>query len=78
MREFGDTKEMVNNQWFDLDSVDFVARMLPGDMEIIKYVQENVEKYFDNQELIEFKIEKTGVEIDSAVTELNKSIGHLK
>ncbi len=75
-REFGDTSEMVGNMWFELSENVFIERMLPGDIEIIRFVREQVGAYFEGEELEEFRIVKEGTEIDKAVVELNKSIGH--
>jgi 8-oxo-dGTP pyrophosphatase MutT (NUDIX family) len=75
-REFQDTGEMINNNWYDLTDTAFVSRMLPGDAEIIDYLRENIHNYFEGQELKEFRIVKSGHEIDDAVQKLNKSIGH--
>lgn len=73
---YGDTSEMVGNTWFEISDTSFEKRMLPGDTEIITHVRSNIDNYFENREIVEFKIVKTGEQIDSAVQELNKSIGH--
>jgi 8-oxo-dGTP pyrophosphatase MutT (NUDIX family) len=70
-----DTSEMVGNTWFRLDEKNFEDRMLPGDTEIIDRIRENIDNYFENREIEEFRILKEGIEIDNAVQELNKSIG---
>lgn len=72
--QYKDSLEMINNNWYDLQSVDFVSLMLPGDLEIIEYLRENIEAYFSNENMLEFKIEKTGQDIDTAAMELDKSI----
>lgn len=72
--QYEDSLEMINNNWYDLQSVDFVSLMLPGDIEIIEYLRKNIEAYFRNEKILEFKIEKTGQDIDTAAMELDKSI----
>ncbi len=72
----GDTSEMVNNTWFTLKERTFEDKMLPGDTEIMEHIRANIGNYFENRELEEFRIIKEGTEIDSAVHELNKIIGH--
>ena len=72
----GDTGEMVNNTWFTLKERTFEDKMLPGDTEIMEHIRANIGNYFENREIEEFRIIKEGTEIDSAVQELNKSIGH--
>ena len=72
---YRDTSEMVNNTWFKLGSNEFVQKMLPGDHVIIDHIVENIDSYFENRQVEEFRVLKKGVEIDKAVQELNKSIG---
>jgi 8-oxo-dGTP pyrophosphatase MutT (NUDIX family) len=72
---YADTAEMINNTWFQLGGNEFIDKMLPGDSVIIDHIIENIDNYFENREISEFKIVKEGVEIDRAVQELNKSIG---
>lgn len=71
---YKDSLEMINNNWYDLKKDDFVGRMLPGDMGIIEYIRKNIQAYFKNESIPEFKMKKIGQSIDSAVTELDKSI----
>jgi 8-oxo-dGTP pyrophosphatase MutT (NUDIX family) len=73
--EYADTEETRENKWYDLADIDmFTSRMLPGDLEIIEHIQQNIHPYFGGETVSEFKILKEGVEIDNAVAELNKSI----
>lgn len=74
----GDTEEMVENTWYDILDTSFTSEMLPGDGAIIEHVRDNIGRYFQNEEVEELKIVKTGTEIDSATRELDKSIGILK
>lgn len=70
-----DTEEMVENIWYDLEKSEFVTQMLPGDIEIIEHIRRYIDAYFNNEAVEEFKIIKEGQEINTAVQELNKSIG---
>ena len=73
-RERVDTQEMIDNTWYELSDESFVSKMMPGDSEIIQQIRENIDNYFNGEVLHEFKIVKTGEEIDSATLELGKSI----
>ena len=65
---------MIHNGWYELNDESFVSKMMPGDNKIIHHVRENIDSYFNGEVLHEFKIVKTGEEIDSATAELDKSI----
>lgn len=77
-KEYPDSTEMVGNTWFDLRKNDFIERMLPGDEALITFIRENIQLYFENQEIKEFTIQKEGKAISEATVELDKSLRNLK
>ena len=60
---FVDSDEMIDNKWYDLVSDNFVDKMLPGDGEIISFIQNNIESIFKSVMINEFRIAKAGLEI---------------
>ena len=60
---FVDSDEMIDNKWYDLVSDNFVDKMLPGDGEIISFIQKNIESIFKSLIIDEFRIAKAALEI---------------
>ena len=73
-KERTDTQEMIHNSWYELNDESFISKMMPGDSDIIEHVRANIDNYLKGEMINEFKIVKTGVEINNATIELDNSI----
>ena len=63
MKEYLDSDEMVDNKWYDIEDASFIVKMLPGDEEIIAYIQKNKDLIFNGGLISQFNIFKDGVDI---------------
>ncbi|MEN9852616.1 MAG: hypothetical protein RI996_559 [Candidatus Parcubacteria bacterium] len=72
--EYDDTLETRNNSWYELNSQEFIGRMLPGDIEIIEHIREHIEHFWNREEIQPFRIQKEGSAISEAVQKLDESL----
>jgi NADH pyrophosphatase NudC (nudix superfamily) len=70
-RDYEDTEEMIDHTWHALTDQEFIREMLPGDEAIIEHIRENIENYWVQEKMSEFRIEKVGDEIAEAVKNLS-------
>lgn len=78
LKDYGDSKEMIDNIWYDLSDESFIKDMLPGDTEVIKFLRENIDIIYNGENFSEFDINKDTQEIKNATKELDRSIGIIR
>lgn len=77
-QEYKDGDEMIHNTWYELSDDSFISKMLPGDEALVAHVRSAVPKFFNNEAIELFSINKEGDEIQKATKALDTSLQSLK